>query len=80
MGDSRIRTLYDGFVRHLKQENDESTKNPKQESGDLKHVDETLKITVEYLRNLYISKQMTEQFKYVFFTQYLLKLHLHDLF
>lgn len=62
IGDSRIRSLYKGFVGHLQQD-EITTEKPEDDSHDLIHIDKTLKLTVEFKWFPYLSTSMIEQFR-----------------
>ncbi|GJQ87956.1 hypothetical protein Trydic_g12886 [Trypoxylus dichotomus] len=62
IGDSRIKTLYEGFIGHLKQD-DATTAKPENTEHNLIHIDRTLKLTVEFKWFPYISKSMVDQFR-----------------
>ncbi|XP_017777823.1 PREDICTED: CAS1 domain-containing protein 1 [Nicrophorus vespilloides] len=62
IGDSRIRDLYVGFVTHLQQGGD-VTSPPNEAETNLIHVDNKLKIRVEFIWSPNISKKMVMEFK-----------------
>lgn len=62
IGDSRIRSLYKGFVGHLQQD-EITTEKPEDDGHDLIHIDKTLKLTVEFKWFPYLSTSMIEQFR-----------------
>lgn len=62
IGDSRIKSLYEGFVDHLQQDQ-ATTVKPISNGHNLIHIDKTLKLTVEFKWFPYISKSMIDQFK-----------------
>lgn len=64
IGDTRIRELYIGFIRHLQLRTDEtSTELPKNKYDNLTFVDVELKIKVEFVWNPTIDIKMYEMFR-----------------
>nr|XP_023014040.1 N-acetylneuraminate 9-O-acetyltransferase [Leptinotarsa decemlineata] len=61
IGDSRIKELYTAFVQHLVQDEDISQK-PDRSSINLTHVDNTLKMKVDFIWSPLISKEMINSF------------------
>lgn len=63
IGDSRIREIYVGFVKHLQQQEDEATEPPNNLETNLMHEDKKLQIKVQFFWSPTISKKMIEKFK-----------------
>lgn len=63
IGDVRIRQLYVAFVEHLQQQDDSVTKAPDNIAQNLMHMDNKLKIKVEYIWSSEISKYMIDKFR-----------------
>lgn len=63
IGDARIRQLYVAFVEHLQQQDDSVTRAPDKIEQNLMHVDNKLKIKVEYIWSSEISTNMIDNFR-----------------
>lgn len=63
IGDARIRQLYVAFVEHLQQQDDATTRAPEKVERRLTHIDNKLKIKVEYIWSGDISSDMVQQFR-----------------
>ncbi|XP_022901456.1 N-acetylneuraminate (7)9-O-acetyltransferase [Onthophagus taurus] len=61
IGDSRIKSLYDGLIDHIKQY--DATTEAGEPSKDATHIDDTLKIKVDYVWSKDVSKVMVDEFK-----------------
>lgn len=66
IGDSRIRQIYIGFVEHLQQQDDDVTEPPKEIEKNLLHVDNKLKIKVQFIWSADVSTNMVEHFRFFF--------------
>ncbi|CAG9855806.1 unnamed protein product [Phyllotreta striolata] len=62
MGDTRIAELYQSFIKHLNQDEETSQKPPSQFTN-LTHIDNKMKIRVDFIWAPMISKQMVETFR-----------------
>ncbi|XP_072399865.1 N-acetylneuraminate (7)9-O-acetyltransferase [Diabrotica undecimpunctata] len=63
VGDTRIEELYKAFVHHLKQEENVSQK-PTLVYTNLTHIDDRLKIKVDFIWSPYVSRQMVSLFRH----------------
>lgn len=63
IGDSRVRELYVGFVGHLQQQDGVATEPPRELHRNLSHIDNKLKITVEFIWSPDISTVMVDNFR-----------------
>lgn len=64
IGDSRIKELYLGFVAHLEQNDGNLSTDPEAvKQNNLVHVDNMLKIKVDFTWSPDVSSVMVEQFK-----------------
>ncbi|KAF2905223.1 hypothetical protein ILUMI_00947 [Ignelater luminosus] len=63
IGDSRIRELYLAFVEHLQYQDEINKKTQERIDKNLTHVDNKLKIKVEFVWSPYISRHMVETFR-----------------
>ncbi|CAH0545848.1 unnamed protein product [Brassicogethes aeneus] len=63
IGDSRIRELYISFVEHLKQDEDNLLYLTEKPMTNLTHIDNNLKIKVEFIWSPFISKEMIGCFR-----------------
>nr|CAI5835753.1 unnamed protein product [Callosobruchus analis] len=62
IGDSRIKEMYEGFVEHLMQ-NDDFTYRPENSYTNLTHIDNKLKMKVEFIWDPLISWKMIHTFR-----------------
>lgn len=62
MGDTRIVEMYQAFIQHLNQDENVSQK-PTTPFTNLTHIDNKLKIKVDFIWAPLISKQMVEIFR-----------------
>lgn len=64
IGDSRLKELYFGFIKHLQLRTDDmSTELPKKQTENLSFVDAKLKMKVEFIWNPTIDSKMVENFR-----------------
>lgn len=60
MGDLRIQEMYLAFIEHLQYHDGVSANRQKTSEGNLTHVDDKLRIRVEFIWNPYISNDMIQ--------------------
>lgn len=79
MGDLRIQEMYLAFVDHV-QYHDGVSKTQKSSEGNLTHVDDKLRIRVEFIWSPYISSDMVQMIRYKYCYFYFLLISFTRLF